>query len=65
MVRAPRADVVAVTPGTVEQATFPPEYIDVGVTLCGAEKVVDVGENRHGSTSPVVIRLALIPIGEA
>ena len=65
MVRAPRADVVAVTPGTVEQAAFPPEYRDVGMTLFGAEELVDVGENRHGSASPVVIRLALIPIGDA
>jgi hypothetical protein len=64
MVRAPRTDVVAVTPGTVERATFPPEHIDVGVTLFGAEELMDVGENRHGSASPVVIRSALIPIGD-
>jgi hypothetical protein len=65
MVRAPRADVVAVTPGTVERATFSPERIDVGMTVLGVEELVDVGENRHGSASPVVIKSALIPIGDS
>ena len=41
MVRAPRADVGAVTPGTLERALVPPQRRDVGVALVGAEALVD------------------------
>jgi hypothetical protein len=41
MVRAPRADVVGVTPGTLERAIFPPQRTDVGLALFGAEELVD------------------------
>jgi hypothetical protein len=42
VVCAPRIDVVALTPGTLQRAVFPPERMDVGLTLVGVEEVVDV-----------------------
>jgi hypothetical protein len=52
VVIAPRIDLVAVAPGTVQRAIFPPQGMDGGVTLFGAEELVDIGEHRHGEESP-------------
>jgi len=42
VVRPPRIDVLALAPGTLEWAIFPPQRMDVVVTLFGVEEVVDV-----------------------
>jgi hypothetical protein len=42
VVRAPGADVLALTPGTLEQAIFPPQHMDVRVTLVEVEELVDI-----------------------
>ena len=48
MVRAPKADGVALAPGTLERAIFPAQRMDVGLALFGTKKLVDIGEHRHG-----------------
>jgi hypothetical protein len=48
MIDAPGIDVVALAPGTLQRALFPPERMDVGVTLVDVEELVDVREYRHG-----------------
>jgi hypothetical protein len=48
VVRAPRIDVMAIATGTWQWAIFPPQCVDVGLTLFGAEELVDIGESRHG-----------------
>ncbi len=48
VVRAPRIDVVAIATGTLQWAIFPPQCVDVGLALFGAEELVDIGESRHG-----------------
>jgi hypothetical protein len=40
VVLAPRIDVLAVTPGTLERAIFPPERMDIGVAVFSTEKLV-------------------------
>ena len=45
---APGIDVVALAPGTLQRAIFPPERMDVGLTLVDVEEFVDVREHRHG-----------------
>ena len=52
VVLAPGIDLVAVAPGTLEWAIFPPQGVDVRLTLLGAEELVDVGEHRHDEESP-------------
>jgi hypothetical protein len=52
VVIAPRIDLVTVAPGTAQWAIFPPQCMDVGLTLFGAEELVDIGEHRHGEESP-------------
>ena len=52
VVRAPRIDVVALAPRTLKGAFFPPERVDVGLTVFGAEELVDMGEHRHEEESP-------------
>jgi hypothetical protein len=42
MVIAPRIDVVALTPGTLKRPIFPPQRMEVGLTLIDVEEVVDV-----------------------
>ena len=42
VVRAPGIDVVALAPGALERAFFPPQRMDVGLTLFGVEALVDV-----------------------
>jgi hypothetical protein len=48
VVGAPGPDVVALTPRTLEGSLFPPQRMDVGVTLIDVEEVVDIREHRHG-----------------
>ena len=48
VVRAPGTDVVALTPGTLQRALFPPERMDVGLTLVDIEELVNVREHWHG-----------------
>jgi hypothetical protein len=48
VVRAPRIDLVAIATGTWQWAIVPPQCVDVGLTLFGAEELVDIGESRHG-----------------
>jgi hypothetical protein len=38
----PRIDVLALTSGTLEGAIFPPEGVNVGLTVFGVEKLVDI-----------------------
>jgi hypothetical protein len=40
VVRAPRADVVALTAGTLEWAILPPQGMDIGLTRFGVEELV-------------------------
>jgi hypothetical protein len=42
VVRAPGIDVVALAPGTLERAFFPPQRMDVSLTLVGVEELVNV-----------------------
>jgi hypothetical protein len=55
---APGIDIVALAPGTLEQAILPPEGVDVGLTLFGTEELVDVCKDQHGCISPGGLRLA-------
>ena len=48
VVLPPRIDVLALAPGTLEGPIFPPECMDVGLTLVGVEELVEVREHRHG-----------------
>jgi hypothetical protein len=52
VVLAPRIDIVTVAPGTLEWAIFPPQCVDVGLTVFGAEELVDMREYRHEEESP-------------
>jgi hypothetical protein len=42
VVRPPGIDVLALAPGTLERAFFPPQRMVVGVTGFGVEELVDV-----------------------
>jgi hypothetical protein len=42
VIRAPRINVVAPAPGTLQRALFPPQCMNVGVTLVDVEEFVDV-----------------------
>ena len=42
VVRAPRINVLALASGTLEGPIFPPQRMDVGLTLVGVEELVDV-----------------------
>ena len=42
VVRPPGIDVLALAPGTLERAFFPPERMDVGLALFGVEELVDI-----------------------
>ena len=42
VVLPPGIDVLALAPGTLEWALFPPERMDVGLTLFGVEELVNV-----------------------
>jgi hypothetical protein len=47
VIRAPRINVVALAPGTLQRALFPPQCMNVGLTLFGIEELVDVREHWH------------------
>ena len=42
VVRPPRIDVLALAPGTLEGTIFPPQRMDVGLTLVDVEELVNV-----------------------
>ncbi len=42
VVRAPGPNVVALTPGTVEQTIFPPQCMHIRLTLIGVEELMDI-----------------------
>jgi hypothetical protein len=42
VVRPPRINVLALASGTLEWAIFPPQGMDIGVTLVDVEALVDV-----------------------
>ena len=48
VVDAPRTDVVALTPRTLEGPIFPAQRMDVGWTRFGVEEVVQMRNHRHG-----------------
>jgi hypothetical protein len=52
VVRAPWIDIATLASGTLQRAIFPPQCVDVGLTLFGTEKLVDIGEKRHEKESP-------------
>src|SRR5919202_305976 len=65
MVGAPGPDVVALTAGTLEGPIFPAQRMNVGVTLCGVEELVDVRDHWHRCTSPLVVRLGRTRRGDS
>ena len=52
----PWIDVLTLAPGTLKWTIFPPECMDIGVTLVDVEELMEVREHRHGGVSPVVRR---------
>ena len=42
VVRPPRINVLALTPGTLEGPIFPPECVDVRLALFGTEELMEV-----------------------
>src|SRR4029450_6704177 len=54
VVGAPRTDVVALTPRTLEGPIFPAQPMDISLTRFGVEEVVEVGHDRHGSAPPCI-----------
>src|SRR4029450_9403317 len=56
MVRAPGADVEALTAGTLEGPIFPAPRMEVGLTRVGVEEVVEMRHHRHGCVSPLITR---------
>jgi hypothetical protein len=48
VIRPPGTNVVALTSGALQGPIFPPERMDIDVTLVGIEELVDVREHRHG-----------------
>jgi hypothetical protein len=59
VVCAPRTDVLALAPGTLEWTIFPPKRMDIGVAGVGVEELVERGEHRHDGESPLVTRSPL------
>src|SRR5262245_59165216 len=47
VVRPPRINVLALAPGTLKGTLFPPQRMDIGVTLIDVEEVVEVREHWH------------------
>ena len=43
----PGIDVLALAPGTLEWALFPPERMDRGLTVFGVEELMAIGEHGH------------------
>ena len=48
VIRAPGADVVALTSGALQGPIFPPQRMDVGLTLVDVKELVDVRKYQHG-----------------
>src|SRR5262249_14911069 len=48
VVVTPRTDVVTLTPRTLERPILPAQGMDVGLTCCGVEEVVQMRNKRHG-----------------
>jgi hypothetical protein len=48
LVRAPLANVVALTARTLERTIFPPERPDVCLALFSVEELVEMGKHWHG-----------------
>jgi hypothetical protein len=48
VIRAPGADVVALTSGALQGPIFSAQRMDVSLTRCGVEEVVEMRHNRHG-----------------
>src|SRR5262247_1744836 len=48
VVGAPRTDVVALTPRTLEGPIFLAQPMDIGLTRFGVEELVQMRYNRHG-----------------
>jgi len=44
----PWIDVLTLAPGTLEGPIFPSQGMDVGLTLCDVEELMEVREHRHG-----------------
>jgi hypothetical protein len=44
----PRINTPALAPRTLEGTIFPPQCMDVGLTLVDIKELVDVCEHRHG-----------------
>jgi hypothetical protein len=42
VVLPPGIDVLALAPGTLEWALFPPQRMDIGLTVFGVEELVDI-----------------------
>ena len=42
VVRPPRIDILALAPRTLKGAVFPPERMDVDLTVFGVEELVDI-----------------------
>ena len=47
MVQAPRVDVVALLPGTLQGAIFPAQGMDISLARFYTEQLVDMREGQH------------------
>jgi hypothetical protein len=65
VVDAPRTDVVALTPRTLEGPIFPAQPMDVRLTRFGVEEVVEMRHHRHGWASPVITGSVKNRIGDS
>src|SRR4029434_9848651 len=65
VVHAPAANVAALAPRALQRTIFPPERMDVGLTLFGVEEVVQMREYRHSGESPGVVTSVLHWVGDS
>jgi len=47
VIRPPRIDGLALAPGTLERTLFPPQRVDVGLTVFDVEELMEVRKRRH------------------
>ena len=47
MVHAPRVDIVALAPGTLQGAIFPAQGMDISLAGFDTEQLVDMRESQH------------------
>jgi hypothetical protein len=59
VVIAPETDILALAPGTLERAIFPPKRMDIGVAGIDVEELVEMGVHRHDGESPLVTKSPL------